>query len=452
VTKDPDSSNTIESHGPYQHGAGFPSVNGFTYYDAVDPMLPAPLTEGAAGLDAPNVYASEFGVVSWSSYESLAPTLSPQYHSFHGGQPADVCQNQSPENDCTGDNVLARRNYPCGWRRGSTRVEASASSRPSSAGDNLVGSYFGGDDWNRTEPPPGLDAYLNASGVFHKQLYQCLLASALYLKSYIEVRRSSNEIGHLVWQLNEIWPTGGWGSLEYGSVGNTPGQVVGGRWKPHHYWYLRSLYQDVMATCGEGGSCYVKNDRSHQRFDGAVEVDVLDFSAGTLTNLKTVNVSLAEGPAEIHRFSVPMTFDSESTLLVIRCVEDGKTVTEHEALFARPGDLVLPAAEVSVDVQDKKITLSANATALYVTLTTLAQGRFSDNVRTRARKRCLDARRGEHRASNTARRRSPSSPARRRPSPSRPSATTSTRRCWSRRSASSTSPSGRASFRLDNTI
>jgi hypothetical protein len=29
---------------------------------------------------------------------------------------------------------------------------------------------------------------------------------------------------------NEIWPTGGWGSIEYGSA--VPGQVEGGRWKP----------------------------------------------------------------------------------------------------------------------------------------------------------------------------------------------------------------------------
>jgi len=33
----------------------------------------------------------------------------------------------------------------------------------------------------------------------------------------------------MVWQLNEIFPTGGWGSLEYGSArGPTPGQVLGG--------------------------------------------------------------------------------------------------------------------------------------------------------------------------------------------------------------------------------
>ncbi len=42
--------------------------------------------------------------------------------------------------------------------------------------------------------------------------------------------------GGALWcgQLNEIWPTGGWGSIEYGNP-NIAGQVLGGRWKPLHY-------------------------------------------------------------------------------------------------------------------------------------------------------------------------------------------------------------------------
>ena len=67
---------------------------------------------------------------------------------------------------------------------------------------------------------------------FKKQLYQCTLAQALGVKSDIEVRRSTNTFGLLTWQLNEIWPTGGWGSLEYGTVGWTAGQVNASRHTP----------------------------------------------------------------------------------------------------------------------------------------------------------------------------------------------------------------------------
>ena len=89
---------------------------------------------------------------------------------------------------------MAERNYPC---------------------DSLVLVYFGAQ-------PAG---YFNQTGeaTFKRQLYQCMLAQALHMKGDIETRRAQNQLGLLVWQLNEIWPTGGWGSLEYGSA--APGQA-----------------------------------------------------------------------------------------------------------------------------------------------------------------------------------------------------------------------------------
>lgn len=51
-----------------------------------------------------------------------------------------------------------------------------------------------------------------------------MIGQALNIKSNIETRRGNNEFGSLIWQLNEIWPTGGWGSLEYGTYGQQ-GQV-----------------------------------------------------------------------------------------------------------------------------------------------------------------------------------------------------------------------------------
>ena len=62
------------------------------------------------------------------------------------------------------------------------------------------------------------------------QLYQSMLGQALNHKTTIESWRASNVYGTTIWMFNELWPTGGWGSIEYG--GNTTGQVSGGRWKP----------------------------------------------------------------------------------------------------------------------------------------------------------------------------------------------------------------------------
>ncbi len=51
-----------------------------------------------------------------------------------------------------------------------------------------------------------------------------MLGSALELAADISQRRSRNEFALLVWQLGEVWPTGGWGSLEYGPA---PGFTAG---------------------------------------------------------------------------------------------------------------------------------------------------------------------------------------------------------------------------------
>ena len=88
-----------------------------------------------------------------------------------------------------------------------------------------------------------------------------------------------------IWQLNENWPTGGWGAIEYGT--KAQGQVTGGRWKPLVSLYVRFgllslyiaahivvrncqmhmmesfLFRDVIAACGQEDQCYVRNDAMH---------------------------------------------------------------------------------------------------------------------------------------------------------------------------------------------
>jgi hypothetical protein len=105
--------------------------------------------------------------------------------------------------------------------------------------------------------------YEEKISAFKKQLEE------LQQKSDIEARRSANAQGTVTWQLNEIWPTGGWGSLEYGTVGYTDGQVLGGRWKPMHYQFESHLYRDAVIICGDAASCLLKNDNPLKGFTGS---------------------------------------------------------------------------------------------------------------------------------------------------------------------------------------
>jgi beta-mannosidase len=66
---------------------------------------------------------------------------------------------------------------------------------------------------------------------------------------------------------------------------------------------------------------------------------------------------------------------------------DGSIVSENPQLLAVPGLLAFPAADVTAQVAGAanadgsvNVTLASTATALFVTLTTAAQGRFAPNV------------------------------------------------------------------------
>jgi len=366
----PGTADTIETHGYYQHGTGFPAVNGAPKLQPFGANLPIKVDAEETGLGHRNIFGSEFGAVVMSSFESMAPTLAPEHWGLHGGQKEDQCEGSEFPNTCKGDNVMAERNYPC---------------------DSLILAYFG----------PHQAASLNQTGeaIFKQQLYQCMLSQTLILKSDIETRRSQNQFGALVWQLNEIWPTGGWGSVEYGTP--VKGQVLGGRWKPLHYLYRRSIFMDVMATCGAQGSCYVKNDGTVP-FEGQCNVSTLRFSDGQRQVIESFQLQMPAGPGAKHLFKVEVASPS-STMLLTECRRSSPrkhdwrieafgavhadSVSFNENLLVAPFQLDLPEAKVSATVSAEPnadgtvdIELVTDRTALYVVLTTLAHGRFSDNA------------------------------------------------------------------------
>lgn len=214
VLRTPKNATPIETHGPYQHGGGFPAVNGDATFEPVAAAMhggmpitlsapagkqqhaaaagsaipgarpsmpvstpPMPWTGTFRGLGRPSVFASEFGASVYSSFESMSPTIAKEHWSIHGGARGDSCSGgQNPSSPgtgryrCNGTNAMSLRNYPC---------------------DNIITQYFG---------PSNFDAANEHS--FKKQLWQCMVGQALLIKSDIETRRSKNQFGIIVWQLN----------------------------------------------------------------------------------------------------------------------------------------------------------------------------------------------------------------------------------------------------------
>jgi hypothetical protein len=254
---------------------------------------------------------------------------------------------------------MSGRNYPC---------------------DNIIEVYFGKSNFDLV----GADA-------FKKQLWQCMIGQALLMKQTTEGKRLGNRFGVLTWQLNEIWPTGGWGSLEYGTVGWTKGQVLGGRWKPLQYWYRSTIYTDVMATCGTNKTgapnCLVKNDLPVP-FKGNVVISSIDFATGNETAVKSMQLDMAAGPGVVQQFDLGATVNANGTMLHAVVKDSAGAVVNNNFLpFTEPKNFALPKANVQFTVAKSAnadgsvdITVITDKVAVYLTFTTLAQGRFSDNA------------------------------------------------------------------------
>mmetsp|Transcript_20858 Transcript_20858/g.26593 ORF Transcript_20858/g.26593 Transcript_20858/m.26593 type:complete len:347 (+) Transcript_20858:369-1409(+) len=303
----------------------------------------------------------------------MSTTVLEEHWGLHGGSEPDKCHGDFA-NKCEGNNIMSERNYPC---------------------DNIIQVYFG---------RSGTLMDLNEVGdfAFKKQLYMCMIGHALAIKSNIETRRAKNQLGCLVWQYNEIWPTGGWGSIEYGPA-RYPGQVIGGRWKPLQYWYMNSIFTDVTCACGLDGICYVKND-SPFPFSGSLLIEVESFKdSKSVAIYSEKKLRMREGPATILALTLEALKEVDGKQSIVHAVivdANKKIVSDNWIPYATPGEMALPNASLSFTIQrcelhddvveisnDKysscypvKIVVKTDHIAMYVTLTTLAQGRFSDNA------------------------------------------------------------------------
>jgi len=236
-----------------------------------------------------NQFASEFGSSVMSSFESMSGTLSRENWNIHGsGPPARCVRVIGHDLDCVGSNVMSQRNYAC---------------------DSHIINFFGEIPF---EKEFGADP-------FQAQLYECMMGQALWMKGHFETLRSSNSFGalvselvlfvsgcihfiltsfsrsHKIWQLNENWPTGGWGSIEYGTP-SVEGQVIGGRWKPLMHMFQNSLLRDVFAACYQGNHCFIRND-GMTSVDAEVHFEYWVLSEPSPIHQSTHSVTLEGGIA-----------------------------------------------------------------------------------------------------------------------------------------------------------
>lgn len=86
-----------------------------------------------------------------------------------------------------------------------------------------------------------------------------------------------------------------WGSTEYSSG---EGSVLGGRWKPSHYFLARG-YADVLSACGVDARCFVKNDNPLAPLTGTFKRALLRLRDSALLPLPPAPIALPAGAGAI---------------------------------------------------------------------------------------------------------------------------------------------------------
>ena len=173
------------------------------------------------------------------------------------------------------------------------------------------------------------------------------------------------------------------------------------------------LYRDQIAACGGDGRCFVRNDDALAPFTGTLALSVLHLPSGVAQAASApVPVALARGGGAFQWACLaggappPAPCAPVATVLpTLGCKADGSDcVLIHNlttaagaeadvnvALLAAPGLVAasLPAGVtvsavatgvVHADGSAEVLVTTAGGPALYVTLTTLAAGRFSENA------------------------------------------------------------------------
>eukprot|EP00557_Chaetoceros_sp_GSL56_P012448 CAMPEP_0176484278 /NCGR_PEP_ID=MMETSP0200_2-20121128/4368_1 /TAXON_ID=947934 /ORGANISM="Chaetoceros sp., Strain GSL56" /LENGTH=1096 /DNA_ID=CAMNT_0017880739 /DNA_START=316 /DNA_END=3606 /DNA_ORIENTATION=- len=358
--------NLIEVHGPYNHGASksFSAVNGHFNGSIYKTQTPFQLSRHQIGLSYTNQFVSEFGASVFSTFESMHISMSRKSWGLHGDtrETSNCTAVYGNANECFGNNVLVQRNYPC---------------------DNHIEAYFAKVNLNMT----GEEA-------FRAQLFQCMISQMLWMKGTIETLRSQNSYGTLIWQLNDNWPTGSWGLVEYGSCENEKGQVLGGRSKPLMYLLKRSIFRDVFATCGVSssdediGRCFIRNS-GNDKFSGFA-IATIWFFTGEFYSRQSFHFVL-EPHDSIAYFKLELNIEFQnSTFVLLHVVDDQhmERMGQHVVIWNTPRNLYgLPKdpglailSVVDLDNGNFEILLGTDKVAFFIYLASSMQGTFEDNA------------------------------------------------------------------------
>ena len=205
-------------------------------------------------------------------------------------------------------------------------------------------------------------------------IYLTQLTQAEGLREALERHRFSRgkTSGSLYWQLNDVWPTVSWSTVDHA-----------GRWKlAHHAVSHANQPQRVLIDRTDLDSLRTAwINSSNQHIQGVVTLECIDWS-GTVVHSAQITCDAPPFSEQEKNWGALPTWISRSAQQALRWKwesVDGRIIDHGVQRFAKPSELQLPEARVSFEKEGRGLTLTTDSVAYGVQLTSSVPGRFSSN-------------------------------------------------------------------------
>ncbi len=219
------------------------------------------------------------------------------------------------------------------------------------------------------------DLYFPSTKNLEEFVYISQLTQALGLQTAVEAHRRNKPytMGTMYWQLNDMWPTISWSTVDYF-----------GKWKAAHY-AIKEAYKPIIVSATVDQDVlkvYAISDQ-FEAVKGKLELHLKNMS-GVVLNSWNVNYELAELGNKIV-FEKPISeilnqYSAKEVFLEMSLKKGNNIIDEGQKYFVNPKELTLNKVTISTSVNDNEIILKSDQLALGVYLSAAnIEGRFSDN-------------------------------------------------------------------------
>jgi beta-mannosidase len=220
--------------------------------------------------------------------------------------------------------------------------------------------------------------YFNNATNFEKYLYLTQIMQSYAIQTAVEAHRYNKprNMGTLMWQLNDDWPSFSWSSRDYY-----------GAWKAVHYMVKRK-FQDVIVSVVPTNNntqyqVYVVSEKLTD-FNANLSVVIMDIS-GTVAYSKSLQIKCPAGQSVSQLVISNQDFsklDLARNFIYANVTYDfGETLSETTAYFVRPKNLQLANATITmkIDVLKNLITVESDTLAIGVNVYSPAYDIFLDD-------------------------------------------------------------------------